>query len=54
MLGLLFTLLDEGGKGGDGSRLEEYLILVEECNGMDRTLDLMNEHDDMEVYEKVR
>lgn len=51
MLGLLFTVLDEASR--EGGRLQDYLVLVDEANGLDRTLDLMNEHEDMEVYDKV-
>lgn len=54
MLGLLFTVLDEVSRHGDGSKLKEYLQLVEEAEGLDRTLNLMNEHEDMQVYDKVR
>lgn len=53
MLSLLFIILDGGGQGGDGSKLSEYMVLVEECDGFDRVMDLMNEHDDMDVYDRV-
>lgn len=54
MLGLLFTILDEASREADSSRLDEYLRLVEEADGLDRTVNLMHEHEDMEVYDKVR
>lgn len=54
MLGLLFTILDEASREADSSRLGEYLRLVEEADGLDRTVNLMHEHEDMEVYDKVR
>lgn len=53
MLALLYSILEDGGRGGDGSRLEEYRVLVEESDGFGRTLKLVNEHEDMEVYDKV-
>ena len=57
MLSLLFTILDEGGRGEGEDASEQqsaYITLVEESDGFDRTMALMNDHDDMEVYEKVR
>lgn len=54
MLVLLYTILDEGGRGSDGeAQLENYMTLVEESNGFGLTIQLMNEHEDMEIYDKV-
>lgn len=56
MLSLLFTILDEGGRGEGEDRSEQqsaYMTLVEESDGFDRTMALMNDHDDMEVYDKA-
>ena len=54
MLVLLYSILDEGGKGDDGDeRLEKYLTMVEQCDGFGLTMQLMNEHQDMEIYDKV-
>lgn len=53
MLSLLFTILDEGGQAASGAKLLEYIALVEESDGFDRIMGLMNDHDDMDVYDKV-
>ena len=53
LLSLLYTLLDDGGLADGGSKLAEYVTLMEESEGFDRAVNLMNEHDDMEVYEKA-
>lgn len=55
MLVLLYTILNEGGRGSDGAaKLDKYLTLVEESNGFGLTVQLMNEHEDMEIYDKVQ
>lgn len=51
MLSLLYVILDVGGEGPELSR---YLALVEEAEGFDRVTGLANDHDDMEIYDKVR
>jgi len=53
MLSLLFAILDEARSEGAGARLAEYVTLVEEADGFDKTRSLANEHDDMEIYDKV-
>lgn len=48
MLSLLFTILDDS-----SHNLSEYVTLVKEADGFDKTMALANDHDDMEIYDKV-
>lgn len=53
MLSILYTILDDDGCSDGGARLLNYITLVEEAEGFDRTVRLMNEHDDVEVFDKA-
>lgn len=53
MLSILYNILDDDGCSDDGVRLLNYISLVEEAEGFDRTVRLMNKHDDREVYDKA-
>lgn len=48
MLSLLFTILDEA-----ACNLSEYVTLVKEADGFAKTMGLANDHEDMEIYDKV-
>ncbi|CAN0250356.1 unnamed protein product [Pylaiella littoralis] len=48
-LSLLFTILDRA----SSSTLPEYVTLVQEADGFAKTLCLADEHDDMEIYDKM-
>lgn len=53
MLSLLFAILDEAAGAATSTELAEYVTLVEEADGFDKILALANDHDDMEIYDKV-
>lgn len=53
MLSILYIVLDDDGCSDGGARLLKYITLVEEAEGFDRTVRLINEHDDVEVLDKA-